>query len=223
MLSACPAFPPPRLLRLSCPPRLGPLLPSGHYGPSVAPRRTGLPAGTTGWYGNRHASFRGVSHREAYSDHQHAYKMCLCVTLKGCRRSHNTLFLTWANVGTQECTQIGKNNLSASFWVICVHYCAASGCRMRFSSPGQTSSRLTERRILQPASRKGAFCNPPHGRSIHSTISSYQSRVLRDRFWRPAPLALSLSLKEDRLSVLRLTRVHLVRVLPPPRGYSTIL
>ena len=26
-------------------------------------------------------------------------------------------------VGTQECTQIGKNDLSASFWVICVHYC----------------------------------------------------------------------------------------------------
>ena len=53
--------------------------------------------------------------------------MCFYVTHKGCRRSHNALFLTWAHVGTQECTQIGKNDLSASFWVICVHYCAASG------------------------------------------------------------------------------------------------
>ena len=114
--SACPASPPPRLPRLSCPPRLGPPLPSGHYSPSVAPRRAGLPAGTTGWYGNRHVSSRSVPHGETYSDHQHAYKMCFYVTHKGCRRSHNALFLTWAHVGTQECTQIGKNNLSASFW-----------------------------------------------------------------------------------------------------------
>ena len=90
--SACPASPPPCFPRTSCPPRLGPPLPSGHYSPSVAPRRAGLPAGTTGWYVNRHASSCGVLHKEAYSDHQHAYKMCLRVTLKGCRRSHNALF-----------------------------------------------------------------------------------------------------------------------------------
>ena len=149
MPSACPASPPPRLPWPSCPPCLGPPLSSGYYGPSVAPRRAGLPAGTTGWYGNRHAFSYGMPYGEAYSDHRHAYKMYFRMTLKGCCRSHNTLFLTWANVGTQECTQIGKNNLSASFWVICVHYCAASGCRMRFSSPGQTSSRLTERRTLR--------------------------------------------------------------------------
>ena len=66
----------------------------------IAPRHVGLPAGATGWYGNRHASSCSVSHREAYSDHQHAYKMCLCVTLRGCRRSHNALFLTWANAAS---------------------------------------------------------------------------------------------------------------------------
>ena len=158
--SACPASLSPRLPWPSCPPCLGPPLPSGHYSPSVAPRRAGLPAGTTGWYGNRHVSSRSVPHGETYSDHQHAYKMCFYVTHKGCRRSHNALFLTWAHVGTQECTQIGKNNLSASFWVICVHYCAAGVYRLRFSvrrrvqnalfrrvrfsSPGQTRRRLTE-------------------------------------------------------------------------------
>ena len=167
MPSACPASPPLRLPRLSCPPRLGPLLPSGHYGPSVAPRRAGLPAGTTGWYGNRHAFSCGVPHGEAYSDHRHAYKMYFRMTHKGCRRSHNALFLIWANVGTQECTQIGKNNLSALFWVICVHYCAASGCRMRFSvtrrlqtalfrrvrffSPGQTRKRRSVHRLPKMA------------------------------------------------------------------------
>ncbi len=80
-----------------------------------------------------------------------SYRMCFYVTHKGCRRSHNALFrrvrfsspgqtrrrLTQKRilecVGTQECTQIGKNDFSVSFWVICVHYCAASGCRMRFS------------------------------------------------------------------------------------------
>ena len=31
----------------------------------------------------------------------------------------------WTDVGTQECTQIGKNGLSAPFWGICVHCCAA--------------------------------------------------------------------------------------------------
>ena len=62
---------------------------------------------------NRHASSCGVPHGEAYSDHQHTYKMCLHVTLKGCRRSHNALFR-----------------------------------RVRFSSPGQTSSHLTERHSL---------------------------------------------------------------------------
>jgi len=72
--------------------------------PSVAPRRAGLLAGATGWYGNRHVSSRSVPHGETYSDHQHAYKMCFYVTHKGCRRSHNALFLIWANVGTQECT-----------------------------------------------------------------------------------------------------------------------
>ena len=71
-------------------------------------------------------------------------------------------------VGTQECTQIGKNDLSASFWVICVHYCDRERLqnalfrRMLFFSPGQMRRRLTERRtlrhrlterrILQPAS-----------------------------------------------------------------------
>ena len=111
--SACPASSPPRLPWPSCPPRLGPPLPSGHYSPSVAPRRAGLPAGTTGWYGNRHVSSRSVPHGETYSDHQHAYKMCFRVTLKGCRRSHNALFR-----------------------------------RVRFSSPGQTRRRLTQKRIL---------------------------------------------------------------------------
>ena len=188
MPSACPASPPLRLPRLSCPPRLGPLLPSGHYGPSVAPRRAGLPAGTTGWYGNRHAFSCGVPHGEAYSDHRHAYKMYFRMTYKGCRRSHNALFLIWANVGMQECTQIGKKDLSASFWVICVHYCAASGCRMRFSVecafPHLGKRRVSSRKgaLCATASRKTAFCNPPHGRSIHSTISSYPSCVSRDRF-----------------------------------------
>ena len=107
--SACPTSPPSRFPRPSRPPRSGPPLPSGHYSPSVAPRRAGLSAGTTGWYGNRHVSSRSVPHGETYSDHQHAYKVCLRVTLKGCRRSHNALFLTWAHVGTQEYTQIGKN------------------------------------------------------------------------------------------------------------------
>ena len=89
---ACPASPPPRLLRPSCPPRLGPPLSSGPYSPSVAPQRAGLLAGATGWYGNRHVSSCGVPHGEAYSDHQHAYKMYFRVMLKGCRRSHNALF-----------------------------------------------------------------------------------------------------------------------------------
>ena len=194
MPSACPAFPPPRLPRLSCPPRLGPPLPSGHYSPSVAPRRAGLPAGTTGWYVNRHASSCGVLHKEAYSDHQHAYKMYFRMTLKGCRRSHNVLFLTWANVGTQECTQIGKNNLSASFWVICVHYCDASGCRMRFSvtrrlqsalfrrvhfsSPAQMRRRLTKRRTLSRRS---------HGKAHSATLSwtkhpLYDLKLSKPRF-----------------------------------------
>ena len=31
-----------------------------------------------------------------------------------------------ATVGTQECTQIGQNGLSAPFWGICVHCCDAS-------------------------------------------------------------------------------------------------
>ena len=37
-----------------------------------------------------------------------------------------TVGLLWTNVGTQECTQIGQNGLSAPFWGICVHCCDAS-------------------------------------------------------------------------------------------------
>ena len=37
-----------------------------------------------------------------------------------------TVVLLWTNVGTQECTQIGQNGLSAPFWGICVHCCDAS-------------------------------------------------------------------------------------------------
>ena len=76
---------------------------------------------------------------------------------------------------------------------VCVHCCAASGYRVRFFSPGQTRRRLTERRTLRHHLTEGAFCNSPHGRSIHSTISSYPSCVSRDRFWRPAPLSISVS------------------------------
>ena len=216
--TTCPASPPPRLLWPSCPPRLGPPLPSGHYSPSVAPQRAGLPSGTTGWYVNRHASSCGVSHGEAYSDHRHAYKMYFRMTLKGCRRSHNALFLIWANVGTQECTQIGKNDLSASFWVIYVHYCAASDCRMRFfvthrlqsalfrrvrfSSPGQTSSLLTERRTLP---------RRPHAKAHSATrlmdeASTPRSQVIQAAFRvtdsrDSVPLAPPLPLEEDRLSL----------------------
>ena len=37
-----------------------------------------------------------------------------------------TVGLLWTNVGTQECTQIGQNGLSAPFWGIRVHCCDAS-------------------------------------------------------------------------------------------------
>ena len=147
----------------------------------------------------------GVPHGEAYSDHQHAYKMYFRVTLKGCRRSHNALFLTWAHVGTQECTQIGKNNLSASFWVICVHCCAASGYRLRFSvrrrvqnalfrrvrfsSPGQTRRRLTERRTLG------------HRLTEKRTLGHYltERRILQPASWTKHPL------HDLKLSKLRFT------------------
>ena len=157
--SACPASPPLRLPRLSCPPRLGPLLPSSHYGPSVAPRRAGLPAGTTGWYGNRHVSSRSVPHGEAYSDYQRAYKMCFRVTLKGCRRSHNALF---REAPVAECAfpHLGKRRLTSRKSAFCpdgltqkrildstphakahsggsedprVHLSVRTSCRMRFS------------------------------------------------------------------------------------------
>ena len=42
-------------------------------------------------------------------------------------------------VGTQECTQIGENGLSESFWGICVHCCDAS-FTMRITSGGTSTS-----------------------------------------------------------------------------------
>ena len=32
----------------------------------------------------------------------------------------------WTDVGTQQCTQVGENGLSAPFLAICVHCCAVS-------------------------------------------------------------------------------------------------
>ena len=47
----------------------------------------------------------------------------------------------WAGAGTQECTQIGENGLSVSFWGICVHCCDARGVRvaMRAASGGTSA------------------------------------------------------------------------------------
>ena len=47
-----------------------------------------------------------------------------------------------ATVGTQECTQIGQNGLSAPFWGICVHCCDASRDTNRDASCARWHERL---------------------------------------------------------------------------------
>ena len=49
----------------------------------------------------------------------------------------------WTGVGTQECTQIGENDLSVSFWGTCVHCCDARVARVAMrAAPGGTSTSI---------------------------------------------------------------------------------
>ena len=55
-----------------------------------------------------------------------------------------------ATVGTQECTQIGQNGLSAPFWGICVHCCDASRDTNRDASCARWHERLSRHGVPAP-------------------------------------------------------------------------
>ena len=99
----------------------------------------------------------------------------------------------------------GPNGQSASFRHIKLQN--ASFRKMRFSSPGQTSSRLTEKRILRrhshgkthsasppypfraAASRKGAVCSPQVGQSASFREVRLQTEICGP--WRNPPRSLA--------------------------------
>ena len=70
----------------------------------------------------------------------------------------------WTDVGTQECTQIGENDLSEPFWGICVHCCDASRVGwhecpnhhvLYLSKIESTDTKSYRRRDRDPRDRRG--------------------------------------------------------------------
>ena len=198
--------------------------------------------------------------------------MCLHVTLKGCRRSHNALFrrVRFSSPGQTSSHLTERHSLhyrlterrsvrdclhtECVFWSGCasdrgdtgvkwerrsVHRSPKMAYRRRFGrlctllrcKRLQSALFLTWANAVSPYGKTHS-APPPHGKAHSATrlmdeASTPRSQAIQAAFHvtgsgDPLP-SLSLSLKKGRLSVLRLTRVHIVRVLPPPRGYSTIL
>ena len=67
----------------------------------------------------------------------------------------------WTDVGTQECTQIGKNGLSAPFWGICVHCCAARIVRAAMRVATRTVSGGTSGSNAMVCRRRPPRWSPP--------------------------------------------------------------
>ena len=67
----------------------------------------------------------------------------------------------WTDVGTQECTQIGKNGLSAPFWGICVHCCDARIVRAAMRVATRTVSGGTSGSTAMVCRRRPPRWSPP--------------------------------------------------------------
>ena len=83
-------------------------------------------AGVTGPWGRRRGTRGPARSREQPWGQKSVHRSAKMTSRSRFGAFVYTVAPLWAGAGTQECTQIGENGLSVSFWDTCVHCCDAS-------------------------------------------------------------------------------------------------
>ena len=99
-------------------------------------------AGVTGPWGRRLRGTRGPARsREQLWERKSVHRSAKMTSRSRFGAFVYTVAPLWAGAGTQECTQIGENGLSVSFWDTCVHCCDARVARVatRAASSGTSA------------------------------------------------------------------------------------